>query len=360
MSLFNIDPDITKAETLSSEFYTNPGLFKESREKIFARSWQLIADAEEFDRDGKILPKTPLEGFLNEPIVLVSDEDSINCLSNICTHRGAILVEKPCSDSGFRCRYHGRRFSLDGKFLSMPEFEDVKNFPTEKDDLVKIACGNWGKFIFASLDPVDNLAEFTYDMRQRVAWLDLDKCKYSAKLSAEYIHNAHWALYCENYLEGFHIPYVHQGLNQEIDYSSYTTETFRYSVMQMALTDTDDHFDLPENSPDFGKKIAAYYFFIFPNLMFNFYPWGISVNVVKPLKTDLTKVEYLTYVFDEAKLQRGAGADTNRVELEDQAVVESVQRGIRSRYYDRGRYSPAREQGTHHFHRLIAEFMERE
>jgi len=65
----------------------------------------------------------------------------------------------------------------------------------------------------------------------------------------------------------------------------------------------------------------------------------------------------LTYVSDETKVGSGAGGDLHRVEMEDEAVVESVQKGIRSRYYDRGRYSPGREQGTHHFHRVIAEFI---
>ena len=92
-------------------------------------------------------------------------------------------------------------------------------------------------------------------------------------------------------------------------------------------------------------------------MMLNFYPWGLSVNVVKPLKPDLTKVSYFTFVSDESKLNQGAGADLETVEFEDQAVVESVQKGIRSRFYSTGRYSPTREQGTHHFHRLIAEFM---
>jgi choline monooxygenase len=91
--------------------------------------------------------------------------------------------------------------------------------------------------------------------------------------------------------------------------------------------------------------------------MFNFYPWGVSVNVVKPIKPDLTMVSYLTFVSDESKLGKGAGADLNRVEREDQTIVEAVQKGLRSRFYSTGRYSPAREQGTHHFHRLIAEFM---
>jgi choline monooxygenase len=91
--------------------------------------------------------------------------------------------------------------------------------------------------------------------------------------------------------------------------------------------------------------------------MLNFYPWGLSLNIVKPLKKDLTTISYLTFVTDESKLNRGAGADLESVEFEDQAVVESVQKGIRSRFYSTGRYSPKREQGTHHFHRLIAEFM---
>ena len=167
----------------------------------------------------------------------------------------------------------------------------------------------------------------------------------------DYEIKAHWALYCENYLEGFHIPFVHKSLNEAIEYDSYKTETFRFSSLQTALAKNG------ENDFDFDKTIAAFYLFIFPNLMLNFYPWGLSVNIVKPLKKDLTKVSYLTYVSDETKLNKGAGADLETVEFEDQAVVESVQKGINSRFYERGRYSPTKEKGTHHFHRLIAEFM---
>ena len=87
--------------------------------------------------------------------------------------------------------------------------------------------------------------------------------------------------------------------------------------------------------------------------MFNFYPWGVSINIVIPLAVDRTRVRFLTYVWDAAKLDRGAGAELDRVEREDEAVVESIQRGARARLARRGRYSPAREQGVHHFHRLL-------
>jgi choline monooxygenase len=167
---------------------------------------------------------------------------------------------------------------------------------------------------------------------------------------------AHWALYCENYLEGFHIPYVHAALattrstTAAIAPSSSPTRTCSWASPATART----CFDIPPGWPDHGTRVAAFYFWLFPNTMINVYPWGISVNVVKPLAVDRTKVSFLTYVWDASRLGQGAGSGLDRVEREDEAVVESVQRGVRSRLYASGRYSVAREQGVHHFHRLLA------
>ena len=91
--------------------------------------------------------------------------------------------------------------------------------------------------------------------------------------------------------------------------------------------------------------------------MFNFYPWGLSVNVVEPVSAGECTVRFITYVLDESKLEKGAGSGLDKVEAEDEEIVENVQRGIRSRFYQHGRYSVNREQGTHHFHRILAEFI---
>lgn len=336
--MFEIDPDIRKAKTLASEFYTDERHFELSKEKIFVHSWQFLGHASEFEG---LKPVTILPGCLDEPVLLVKTDESLTCLSNVCTHRGKILVEERCKASLIRCAYHGRRFSLDGKFLSMPEFEGVEDFPSESDNLRQLPFSARAGFMFASLDPVDKFETFVDDAAARFEDVEPEGLQLMA--TREYDINAHWALYCENYLEGFHIPYVHHGLNEIVDYGSYTTETFRYSSLQTGF--------------DADGEIAARYLFIFPNLMFNFYPWGISVNVVRPVSPTKSVVEFLTYVSDESLMDKGAGADLHSVEMEDEAVVESVQRGIRSRFYSRGRYSPTREQGTHHFHRLIAEFM---
>jgi choline monooxygenase len=240
----------------------------------------------------------------------------------------------------------------------MPEFNEVKNFPSKADDLHALSLFQWGKFLFTSLDPKINAEEIYGDIRKRLEWFPMDKLVFHPELSRDYTVKANWALYCENYLEGFHIPFVHAGLNEVLDFGEYTTEVFRYSNLQIGIAkEGDDCFDLPPSSPDHGKKIAGYYFWAFPNTMLNFYPWGISVNIVKPVSVHETKVTYLTYVTDETKLHKGAGGDLNAVELEDEEIVENVQIGVRSRFYKHGRYSVNREQGTHHFHSLIAEFL---
>ena len=343
MSIFEIDPDIRKAKTLASDFYTDERYFELSREKIFVPSWQFLGHASDFSG---LKPVTILPGFLDEPVLLVKTGQDVACLSNVCTHRGKILVEEPCEANLIRCGYHGRRFSLDGKFLSMPEFEGVENFPCESDDLHRLELADRDGFLFASIDPVADFDSFTHDKLFSFPGMDLGTLR--LRSTREYEVNAHWALYCENYLEGFHIPYVHQSLNAIVDYGSYTTEAFRYASVQTALSAS-------ETNP--STEVAARYLFIFPNLMFNFYPWGISVNIVRPVTLEKTVVEFLTYVGDESLMEKGAGADLHGVEMEDEAVVESVQKGIRSRFYSHGRYSPTREQATHHFHRLIAEFM---
>jgi choline monooxygenase len=330
--VFQIDPDIRKAKTLPSDFYADEQFFALSKEKIFARTWHFAG------RVADLTTLTPLS-VCDEPLLLAKTEGGLRCMSNVCTHRGKILVEEACDANLIRCGYHGRRFSLDGKFLSMPEFEGVENFPSPADDLSAIAVAEAGGFAFVSLDPISSLRDHIPD--SLFAPLGSGELKFASK--KEYPVNAHWALYCENYLEGFHIPFVHKSLNEIVDYGSYSTDLFRYSSVQTGY--------------DAEGNLAGLYLFVFPNTMFNFYPWGVSVNIIRPVSASETIVEFLTYVSDESLIDKGAGADLHRVELEDEAVVESVQRGIRSRYYSHGRYSPTREQGTHHFHRLIAEFL---
>jgi choline monooxygenase len=360
MASFQIDPDISKARTLSADFYNKTKYLEEAKDKIFSQCWQFVGDTDQVREPGWVTPVHILENYLNEPVVLSRDKQGqLHCLSNVCTHRGNLIVENPCKLNDLRCKYHGRRFSLDGKFLSMPEFKEVKDFPAPEDNLTHLSLHQWGKWLFTKLSGNFPAGDFFKQMTDRVAWMPFDQFTYRPDLSRDYKVEANWALYCENFLEGFHIPFVHAGLNSVIDYGNYSVELYRYSSLQVGIAkDSDDCFELPPSTPDYGKKVAGYYFWIFPNMMFNFYPWGLSINVVKPIAAGKCVVSFMAYVWDENKLRQGAGAALHQVELEDEDIVQNVQKGIRSRFYNYGRYSATREQGTHHFHRLIAEFMQ--
>jgi choline monooxygenase len=234
----------------------------------------------------------------------------------------------------------------------------VKDFPSTTDDLPELPILKWGPLLFTTLGRKNAHADFLDDMMKRVGWLPLEEFRFRPDLSREFPVKANWALYCENYLEGFHIPFVHAGLNAVIDYGNYTTELFKRSNLQLGIAkDDEDCFDLPVDSPDHGKEVGAYYFFVFPNMMFNFYPWGLSINIVEPNGVASTKVRFLTYIWKEELYNTGAGSGLDTVEFEDEEVVENVQKGVQSRFYKFGRYSVTREQGTHHFHRIIGEMI---
>jgi choline monooxygenase len=341
-----IDEDIRVARTLPARFYRDPVIFEQLRERVLARGWQFIVGAEQgADRTreaGSVLPFELLPGCVDEPLLLCRDEQgALHGMSNVCTHRGNLVCTEAGKAQSLRCRYHGRRFGLDGRFLSMPDFEGVAGFPSSKDDLPRIQLGALSGLLFAGIDPMMPFdALIRHIPRELMARLVPDPAG-----SRSYEVKANWALYCDNYLEGFHLPFVHPGLSKLVDYASYQTELFDWSILQTAqAVSPSDAFA--------GSTVAAYYFFLFPNTMLNFYPWGLSLNVVVPLAVDRTRIVYRTFVSDPSRTG-GAGGALDKIELEDEAIVEQVQRGLQARLYDRGRYSPSREAGVHHFHRLL-------
>jgi len=354
---FHVDPDITVAQTIDKAFYLDDTLWPRVREAVFASAWHWLGPLDAVAEPGSLAPHDLLPGLLDEALLLARDgAGTLRCLSNVCTHRANRLIDAPCKAEHIRCGYHARRFDLDGRMRFMPGFEGACQFPSSSDDLPQVALGDWAGHAFTSLNPRWPLARWLGDMRQRLAWLPMHTWRADDSRSRSFEFDAHWALYVENYLEGLHIPHVHPGLNQALDMAHYRYELGTAHVLQLALArDGEAAFAPPPASPDHGQRVAAYYVWLFPNLMFNVYPWGLSVNVVQPLSPTRTRVLFRSFVADASLLGQGAGGALDPVEMEDEAVVLRVQSGIRSRLYNKGRYSPQHERGTHHFHRLVAE-----
>ncbi len=359
MEKLSVDPEIRIAHTLPGKFYHDTDLYQQSKDRIFSSWWLYLTDLAGLEEPGKARPVDLMPSFLDEPLLVTRDQDGeLHAISNVCTHRGKILVEKEGMYRIISCGYHGRCFYPDGRFKSMPGFREAENFPSAADNLPRIPFESLWGMIFGSLNPVVSFSEVVDPIRKRLAFLPLDRTRFVPDQSKDFDVDAHWALYVENYLEGFHIPWVHPALNQALEFDAYAYETFAYCNLQLGIAEEGQPcFPIPEGHPDFGKRVYAYYFWLFPNLMFNVYPWGLSLNVVEPRALNKTRVRFRTYLFEKAVGQDRELTRIDETEYEDEAVVESVQLGTRSRLYDRGRFSPSMEPCVHHFHRLLAQHM---
>lgn len=169
---YSINPDITKAHTLPAKFYLDQAIYDRTIEAIFAGSWQWIGDQNSLATTaGSCYPFELLEGSLSEPLLLARDKkNELRCLSNVCTHRGKILVEKAGKYPMLSCKYHGRCFHLDGQFRSMPEFKEAQNFPSAEDHLPKLPLKNLGNLLFTAINPRYSFKEVMQPIVDRLFW----------------------------------------------------------------------------------------------------------------------------------------------------------------------------------------------
>lgn len=349
--------DIRSATTLDKSFYFDPACFEASKEALFADAWLYLADAILARRSASnLLPAPLLDHYLDEALLIArQQDDSLRCLSNVCTHRAFPLVHHPTQARKIICQYHGRRFDLAGRVEHMPMFGEVEGFPRPCDHLHTVPTQEWQRFLFAKLSGEDTFDHLRNTLDHRLYHMDMASWRHAPEYSKTYAIKCHWALYVENYLEGFHIPFVHDGLNQIIDFGQYQTETYDHAVLQIGYGKAGDPaLDLPKDHPDYGKVVTAYYYWLFPNFMLNIYNWGVQINIVRPISPDFCKVDFEYYIGDEEAWQRfGRDGLAEKTEREDEWIVEGVQRGLQSRFYTDGQYAPTLENGVYHFHNMV-------
>jgi choline monooxygenase len=353
-----IDPDIRLAQTLPGRFYRDPEVYDALKEKLLVPSWHWVGQAMELEPN-QARPFELLPGCLDEPLLLLKDKaGELRCMSNVCTHRGCVIQTQPGECRALRCGYHGRRFEQDGRFKHMPGFEETENFPRPEDSLPAISTGTVCGALFASLAPSQSFEEWSAPLHPLLERLPEAEFEFDASRAASYVVSSHWALYVDNFLEGFHIPYVHPGLAQTLVDDDYENHLFPTGTLQIGIARAGEPaFEAQHRIAGEERPVAAYYYWLTPTTMFNFYPWGLSVNVLEPLGVDSTRVHFKPYVWRPEHMDAGAGANLDSVQREDEDVVERVQRGLKSRLYPSGRFSPSKEPGVHHFHRMLADLL---
>lgn len=354
--IFPFNPDIRRAETIPARCYTDPVFLALEDEKVFGRTWQLVGRAADVAESGRFLTAE----IGDEAIVVVRDGDALRGFHNICLHRAGPVAEGCGKRKTLQCRYHGWTYRLDGSLLRAPEMEGSEGFDPEAMRLMPVQVATWGPLVFANLDlKAPALAHFLDTIPERTAALAPERMRHVTTKS--WLIDCNWKVYVDNYLEGYHLPVVHPGLHKELDYDAYRVEPHRYWSLQHAPFRQGSGPDRNYVAGDAGSD--AQYYWLFPNVMLNVYLGQMQTNVVLPRGHAQCEV-----VFDWFATEPPADANddpawarllafSDEIQEEDIAICERVQQNLRSRSYDRGRYSATRENGVHHFHGLLHEFL---
>ena len=350
---------------MPARWYIEPEFLALEAEKIFYRTWQPVARLEDVARVGDFYTCE----VLDQPLVIVRDrKDELRAYYNVCAHRAAVVAHGRGNRKSLQCKYHGWTYDLDGKLLRAPEFEGVKNWSAEEVCLQSVRVEAWGPWIFVNLDPTAEALSATYGaIAEEIAVAGFNLDMMSLIERRDYLIECNWKVYVDNYLEGYHLPIAHPGLFRELDYDQYRVETHRHYSKQYAPIRDVEPGDVRDRRYVRGGEAEedALYYWIFPNVMLNVYLDNSSINIIIPVGHDKTLTIFEWYF--EAP-GTGAGwesmqqiiAFSDEIQQEDIELCEWVQRGLRSKAYDRGRFSVLRENGVHHFQSLVHEFLTRE
>jgi phenylpropionate dioxygenase-like ring-hydroxylating dioxygenase large terminal subunit len=344
-------PSGTAQATLPWSWYSEPELLRREQERIFRHAWQYAGPADHVASPGDYF--TCRVGDV--PVIVAHDRaGELHAFLNVCRHRGSILVEGRGNRETLQCRYHAWTYGLDGRLRAAPRARQEPGLEIDEICLHELAIETWGPLVFVNPDgEAPPLAETLGHLPEVVAagGVDVDRLRFRHRSESELACN--WKIAIENYLECYHCPVAHPGFSAVVDVSpdAYRLEMHEHSSSQFGpLRPGREGGAVPEGQFHWLWPVTKLY--AMPG------PQNLAVGSVAPLGPELTSA-YLVYFFCEE------GADAEEIEellafddqvgLEDRALVESVQAGVRSGLLEEGRLMPESERLLAHFQGLVRE-----
>lgn len=333
---------LTHAHALAPEWYVERSVYDLEVRDLLPHCWQVVAPASSLDKPGTVITRK----LGNVPIVLTRDtENQLHGLVNICRHRaGPLACEERASKRHLRCAYHGWTYDLSGQLIHAPEMEEADGFDPAAIRLTQIDLREWQGLVFARLGSGEAFEDVIAGVDDLFADNPLDQLEHHSAI--RYTVGANWKVYVDNYLEGYHVPFVHPDLMGLLDYNDYSTELAPWWSVQRSPVDASAAYAAGE----------ALYFFIYPNTMLNVMPGRVQTNRVIPTGLDSCAIEFDFYYSPSEKARAADDAQfSDLVQEEDRRICEQVQTALASGAYAPGRLSPKREAAVWHFQNLLRE-----
>ena len=343
---------LTEGATLPAAWYTDADWYEREQRRIFRRAWQFVGLAEDVATPG-VYFTCDVAGV---PLIVVRDNSEVlHAFVNVCRHRASQIVRDEFGTAkAFQCPYHAWTYGLDGRLRSAPKMREELDFHPGEFSLFEARVETWGPFVFATLDPeAAPLTSVLGELPALVEATGLDLGAIKRRVRIVYDIAANWKAVVDNYLECYHCPVAHPSFAQLIDLDAYTIREYDLFSTQTgaAKADGESIYDTSGGIRD------GFYAYLWPNFTLNIYPGpgNVSVNHFQPLAPDRTRAIYDYCFADEVgeAEEREFVAFIEQVQLEDIVLVESVQRGLATGYYQQGRLMRRQEQAVAHFQRLV-------
>jgi choline monooxygenase len=336
---------VERAATPPASWYVDPRFAELDRRAVFGRSWQAVGLAAEVAAPGAFTSGC-LAGI---PWLVVRGDDGVlRGFHNSCRHKGReVVTGRGVAGDSLVCGYHAWAYGLDGRLKRAPRMAGVLDFDREAMSLVPLAVETWGPWLFVHAGEARPLALRLAELQRRLPARGWDRHRHLDR--REVVVRANWKTVVDNYLDGgYHVPHMHPSLAAQLDMSGYRTELLEDCSIQ--------HAPPAGDGPAARIGEGALYAWIYPAFMINVYgPW-IDSNTVVPLGHGRCKIVFDFFLAEALPddVVRKSIAQSEVTQREDTEICESVQIGLGSPSYDRGRYAPRVEAGEHHFHRLLA------
>ncbi len=332
--------------------YHAPEIYELERERVFFRNWFCVGREEQLANAGDFLTAE----LAGESLIAVrTREGELRAFYNVCQHRGTRLCERPSGHVGrqFVCPYHQWSYGLDGKLLRMPNVRDADRIDREQHGLAPVAIDAWDGFVFVNLaqDPRPLLEQLETEAGEPLSWgrYRVGELRIGHRIAYEVAAN--WKILHDNFNECLHCPSVHPGLAKIVPiYRSGQVIDSERRDGGVTLADGMNTFTatgrsaLPELPGLSELDRRSYYgYTIFPNVMMNLLSTGVMSYTLYPRSAGHTTI-VSEYLF-RPEVIAAEGFDCSdmvkfldQVSVEDWAVCEKVQQGIRSRGFERGFY----------------------
>ena len=330
-----------EARTLPAEAYTSPDVFRRERAGIFGREWLLVGHKSEIRNPGDYIA-TEITGW---PIFVIRNRDGIlKGFHNVCRHRAGNLVDDGAGHCDqLRCRYHGWLYDHDGRLRRRPDFAEVDDASASGLALFPVKTEIWRGFVFINLDTKASPLDASLGgLPALVGDLPIERFVFHGRRSYDLDFN--WKTYTDNYLEGYHIPYLHSSLATELDMSQYRVENGDRICVHRAATRS-------------GAVYQGLFMWRWPNNTIGVYGQGFNICRILPHSESRLRLIF-DFFFDPAAELSGAEKDSKAkatcdVVEEDFPMCAVVQRNYKAGVYDSGPLSPKHETGLAYFHDLV-------